>query len=331
MLFILQTSFSYYSAMDTKAKIFTATGKPETIQLSTGAYVIECWGAQGGTGMKNAELINEGGRGAYTSGILQINGSQILHLYVGTKGGNGNATKNTMALGGWNGGGKSGADTYDNDGSGGGGGATDIRLVSGEWNSKSSLVSRIMVAAGGSGSAFDTKGAPGGLLTGYIASSTSTYQDAPESSNLGFGEDGENHSHVPSSGAGGGYFGGLKSKPQSGNYYLSVSSSGTSYVSGFPGCKSVDENGEKTESPVHYSKLEFLHPYIFDGFAKFLSPSGVLESGHEGDGAIKIAPLEGTIQGITYVNRTYCINKRITQRCSQNMKYSASFILILSL
>ena len=275
---------------------FDATGEPENISLSPGTYRFECWGAQGGSGMTDGIIKTVGGKGAYASGIIQINERKTFYLYVGTKGENGNKTINTYASGGWNGGGKGGADTRENDGSGGGGGATDIRLVYGSWNSKSSLVSRIIVAAGGSGSAYDTNGAPGGMLTGYAASSTTTYKEVSESSNLGVGDNGENNMIVPSSGAGGGYFGGIKGTLRNNEpYYTCVSSSGTSYVSGFPGCQSVDENGAKTDSSIHYSKLKFLFPLIQDGFSSFLSPKGALEKGHEGNGSIKITRIKGLL------------------------------------
>ena len=297
-------------------KIFEATGQSESITLSTGTYKFECWGAQGGSGLNNAKALTEGGKGSYASGVLQINGTQTFYIYVGTKGGNGSATKNTVALGGWNGGGNSGADTNDDDCSGGGGGATDIRLVDGSWNSQNSLVSRIIVAAGGSGSAYNTNGAPGGMLTGYIATSvttyvdgspTTSYKDASEYFNLGVGDDGINDISVPSSGAGGGYFGGKKSTPHSSLFYKCVSSSGTSYVSGFPGCKSVDENGAKTENSIHYSNIEFLFPSIQDGLSRFLNAHGTLETGHEGNGTIKIT----RIDGFSYSNKRSCINKAV--------------------
>ena len=44
-----------------------------SITLSPGKYKFECWGAQGGTGLTNGEKLYEGGKGAYTSGIILLN------------------------------------------------------------------------------------------------------------------------------------------------------------------------------------------------------------------------------------------------------------------
>lgn len=90
---------------------------------AVGYYKFECWGAQGSGGPNT-------GRGGYTSGVKRLNEGDTFYIYVG-----GNQGKQ-----GWNGGGIS-LDNYYT-----GGGATDIRLVSGEWNDEEGLRSRIMVA-----------------------------------------------------------------------------------------------------------------------------------------------------------------------------------------
>lgn len=90
---------------------------------AVGYYKFECWGAQGSGGPNT-------GRGGYTSGVKRLNAGDTFYIYVG-----GNQGKQ-----GWNGGGIS-LDNYYT-----GGGATDIRLVPGEWNNEEGLRSRIMVA-----------------------------------------------------------------------------------------------------------------------------------------------------------------------------------------
>ena len=155
-------------------KIFQ-TPEKYRVTLNQGYYRFQCWGAQGGSGCKNGEYVSHGGPGAYVSGYITINTTTTIYCYVGGKGGNGSPKPNTAADGGFNGGGKGGMDLNDDDGSGGGGGATDIRLIDGDINDEDSLKSRIIVAAGGSGSAYFSWGAPGGDLKGYLKTSDSLY------------------------------------------------------------------------------------------------------------------------------------------------------------
>lgn len=128
-----------------KTWTFSYTGHSETFTSKCeGNYRIELWGAQGGNSAT-------GGKGAYTAGTITL-GEESLFIYVGGHG---------YGHGGYNGGGSpstfSGFE---------GGGSTDIRKDS------NNLYSRIMVAAGGSGSSTggDTvwnNGVPGGGLIGY--------------------------------------------------------------------------------------------------------------------------------------------------------------------
>ena len=83
----------------------------------------------------------------------------------------GGAGANHPDAGPWNGGGDGFADRDDagnvvSEGNGRpGGGATDFRLMSGAWNSSTSLNSRIMVAAGGGGATNYGISAVGGPTT----------------------------------------------------------------------------------------------------------------------------------------------------------------------
>ncbi len=92
----------------------------------TGWYRIELWGTQGG---------ESGGLGAYTSGVIRLTEGDKLYFYVG---------KQEV--------GRQGAET-------------DVRIVSGNYNSYASYQTRIMVAAGG-GIGED---ADGGTLYGYTS------------------------------------------------------------------------------------------------------------------------------------------------------------------
>ena len=105
-----------------------------------GYYKIECWGAQGGT-----YQYAVGGKGAYTKGIIKLSKGEKLYVYVGECY---NGARETMC---YNGGGSGSYASLGNTTNTNGGGATDIRLINGNWNNFNSLKSRIMVAAGGGG------------------------------------------------------------------------------------------------------------------------------------------------------------------------------------
>ncbi|MBQ8131470.1 MAG: hypothetical protein IJ193_03175, partial [Bacilli bacterium] len=124
-----------------------------------GTYKIELWGAQGGN---VGSLI--GALGGYTSGTIQLDRNKKLYLYVGEHPA---AIEDRYSF---NGGGRGTVATANNTTkAGGGGGATDIRLEKDDWNSFSSLKSRIMIASGGSGfTRWDSRSIPGGEAGGLI-------------------------------------------------------------------------------------------------------------------------------------------------------------------
>jgi len=76
----IEEELNRYSKTDTSFKASTAS-TPEAQEYivptgQSGWYRIELWGAQGG---------NNGGLGAYTSGIIKLNEGDILYFYVGKK------------------------------------------------------------------------------------------------------------------------------------------------------------------------------------------------------------------------------------------------------
>ena len=127
----------------------------------SGTYMLEAWGADGGTawGYSSDYISLNGGRGAYTKGNITLEAGDIIYVYVGGRGTNGTAIStltNYVTQGGWNGGGNGRQDGDKTDCGAGGGGATDFRIVQGSsngsgWDNSSSLQSRIMVASGGGG------------------------------------------------------------------------------------------------------------------------------------------------------------------------------------
>ena len=275
-----------------------------SVTLKKGLYHFECWGAQGGTGCMNGNNVYHGGKGAYTSGFIVLNSSTKFYIYVGTKGNDGICSKNNKAIGGENGGGNSGIETADDDCSGGGGGASDIRLVGGNWNDLESLKNRIMVAAGGSGSAFNAYGAPGGSINGLKPNKNAQYSyidsDTSQTNGnaFGIGCQGIDSNLQPSSGGGGGYYGGTNGIVDSSsnmNGHLSVSSSGSSFVSGFPDCIAIkntdDDTIEAADSNIHYSGAFFSNPIIISGDKYIPLPDGTYGIGNPNDGYVKITLL----------------------------------------
>lgn len=92
-----------------------------------GLYKVELWGASGGDGHYNTDgtgAVVAGGKGAYTSGIIQVPSDSNLQLFIGGHGGN-----NVLATAGTAGynGGSVGGRAYQ--GGAGGGGATDLRAM----------------------------------------------------------------------------------------------------------------------------------------------------------------------------------------------------------
>jgi len=125
---------------------------------ANGIYELEAWGASGGGATSNSRK----GYGGYTAGEIKLLQNDTLYIYLGEHG-NIDLVENPATF---NGGGlgKSGhtkhsdalcADPDDIEyieyKTGSGGGASDFRLISGNWNDTNSLESRILVAGGGGG------------------------------------------------------------------------------------------------------------------------------------------------------------------------------------
>ncbi|MDB0402438.1 hypothetical protein C4U10_05525, partial [Clostridioides difficile] len=110
---------------------FKAEAQP--ITLKAGKYKLECWGAHGKVWGGDSQSS-----GGYSYGELTLKKETTLYVYTGATGSSNKYEKFTF-----NGGGLG----VNN----GGGGATDIRLVNGDWNNEQGLLSRIIVAGGGGG------------------------------------------------------------------------------------------------------------------------------------------------------------------------------------
>ena len=108
--------------------------KAEELELDKGEYLLEVWGASGGTYNPSKAL---GGAGGYARGKLTVKEKTKVFVHVGSQGSN---TSRGEGSQGCNGGGYSGSSSGKS-----GGGATDIRL------NNDSLYARIIVAGGRAG------------------------------------------------------------------------------------------------------------------------------------------------------------------------------------
>lgn len=216
-----------------------------------GSYTLEAWGASGG-----GHTASMTGQGGYTKGTVDLKAGQKLYIYVGQQGqyirGTGEDTAHTgtkPAPATFNGGGDGGT-TMGNWGyhiGGAGGGATDFRLVNGDWNNGASLQSRILVAGGGGGcgcASNHNAGNGGGLTGAGTRNATGTYAGAATSGGsqhaggTGVGKYTERRSGgfgvgasaaQCAAGGGGGYYGG-------GSEYTAGGAGGSSFVTGYAGC-----------------------------------------------------------------------------------------------
>lgn len=210
--------------------------------LPPGRYKITCYGAQGGWSHCGGSYGNAGGKGALVSGYINV--TEKDQMFFAIVGGMGGSSPKGSSGGGYNGGGFGGwckkfkrglRKKQRSNGPGGGGGATEIRITSND------LSNRIIVAAGGSGASYNIQGAPGGNLTGFNSYGPSDRTTQTSGNENGIGSGGNNAKWFPSSGAGGGYRGGSGGYASDSNAAVAVSDSGSSYISGFPGCKNHPE------------------------------------------------------------------------------------------
>lgn len=302
---------------------FNYTGNPQTFTASaSGCYRIELWGAMGGS-YSNAY---KGGAGGYVSGVIHLNQNDALYVYLGGAGIGGGV--HTPRAGGYNGGGNATSDGDRNTRQASGAGASDVRLVGGNWDNALSLSSRIIVAGGGGGgtgnAAVSTSltygGAGGGLIginsgtsregkwSGYGTGGTQTKGGSPNDvTTVQFGTFGKG-SNSTYSGGGSGYYGGGSSMSAGG---------GSSYISGHTGSVAITSAANQTPKSgcatsttdnscsIHYSGKIFLNTKMIDGTGyAWTNVKGALElmpnptsgtyasgTGHPGNGAAKITYL----------------------------------------
>ena len=248
------------------ARLFSFKGSTESFTVPVdGTYTLECWGAGPSKGGKS--------EGDY---LAQKN--QILYICVGGEGtdATGPQGKSGIGLGGYNGGGNGGWSPGYTMG-GGGSGATHICLQDGLLKDLKTAYDNnqlLMVAGGQGGSIGSANGPYGGGIEGGKPSSWSgvVWPAATQSSGYAFGtgQKGRNGTRYTngggegSGGSGGGLYGGYA--PQhTGTNSNSSGGGGSGYVN-----------------------ANLVTGKTIAGNESFLSPSGVLETGHAGNGAARI-------------------------------------------
>ena len=274
---------------------------PYVLELSPGAYKFECWGSKGGGWSGN--LKSKPGLGAYTAGTIFLSKSSTFYVYIGTTGlfnaANIEETQSAYGVP---------------------GAATDVRLnYSDDWFDTRSLLSRIMVAAGGGGAEWaGSIGGNGGDIEGgeSISSLTDVSTEAHEEKCPGanqtsgsvcpsyeletthktyystpgtFGISGiPDISNSGSYGGfgGSGYYGGTSYD------YVYAGSGGSSFVSGHKQCnavKDVIETIEHSGDSVHYSGYVFNDPLMIPGNTTMPDPKvPTHEEKYNGTGAFRI-------------------------------------------
>lgn len=268
-------------------KEYDYTGEPILVTLNAGRYKLEVWGAQGGY----RSSASYAGKGGYSVGTLTLTERTNLFVRVG---GSGNTS-------GFNGGGK--RNSYP-----GGGGASDIRIGSDDVNH------RVIVAGGGGSDGGTSKpGKYGGGLAGgdvgasssangygtggyggtqngnsggsnWIAQeqSTSASDISDAYSGFGFGGNGVNKSGGFGGAGGGGWYGGTGRVPDGSGDDDGGGAGGSGFV----------WTGENAPDGFGLTEAYYLKDAeTIDGSKVFDAPDGTSETGHSGNGYVRITPI----------------------------------------
>ena len=272
---------------ETIAGEFQYTGGVQTFTAPVdGYYMIEVWGAQGGDSIANSKVVGTGLAGGYSKGNVYLTAGQTIYISIGGKGGAPALYKDS--IGGWNGGGNSTHDHGDDEVAGAGGGATSVQLTlrgDGQlYNYKNNQEDVIIVAGGGSGSAWENSsyggtggGVEGGTAGPVAANQTSGYDfGIGESAVWGSNWSANYYSNgIP--GGGGGWYGG---RIQTGSY--ATAGGGSGYIGGV-------KNGSMANG---IRKGNGLVKIVYSGTEEFSTPTS---QSFDFTGAVQefIVPLSG--------------------------------------
>lgn len=257
---------------------FSYTGSVQTATLDPGKYILECWGAQGGSYSSYS-----GGAGGYSIGTITLSQRTNLYIYVG--GQPATQTSTGATSGGFNGGGAGCSRTYSYSTYGqGGGGASDIRI------GQDSFYARVIVAGGGGGSSsedsFTTKyggGTSGGSsASGYGATQTSAGTNGLFGQGGAATTSGTNYNYGSGGGGGGFYGGGACSSYSDSTNYRTYNGGGSGYVYTSSTAKNYPQ-GCLLNSSYYLTDAQTIA-----GNQAFTSPEGTSETGHSGNGFCRI-------------------------------------------
>lgn len=251
------------------ARLFEYKGSTESFTVPVdGTYTLECWGAG----------ENQGGK---SQGDYQAPKNQVLYICVGGKGTEGDRV--SIGIGGYNGGGNGGTAVINEKGQplkrgDGGSGATHICLKNGVLKDLKTAYenNQLLMVAGGQGGAQYPKGTGlfgGGTEGGKPTNKAGkTFGAATQSIGYAFGQGqtgrngikGTQNGGEGNGGGGGGLYGGY-APTNTGNLTNCPGGGGSGYVN------AILVDGK-----------------TIAGNQSFLSPSGVSETGHAGNGAALI-------------------------------------------
>ena len=265
----------------------TLNSYEEFVVPENGYYTVELWGSSS---------YPTSGKGAYTKGDIFLEKGTKLYIYLG-----GNY--------GYNGGGSSRNGTVF------GGGATDVRIVGGNWDNEVGLRSRIMVAAGGgSYGRSDFVGTNGGTLTssdstnGNGSGGTGATQIAAGSYRASFGKggDGSNANGGYGGAGGGGYYGGGGANTDTSGDDDKGGAGGSSYISGHFGSIALASSADNSpkniaaswiEDSYHYSGHKFINTVMKSGgesMPSYYGSSNITGNPTSGHARITIKTLQQT-------------------------------------
>lgn len=304
---------------------FSYTGSVQTVTLAPGEYKLECWGASGGDAANATYNGGTGGKGGYSSGMLKISSTSKYHIIVGGQGQSYNTSLNKKyaGAGGFGGGGAGGAAWMSGNVSGGAGGGG----LSGIFKSTTYNGNEIIIAGGGGGgggsaSADDSdhyhgsNGGAGGGLTGKdgvynlcgtmsISHKNSSYVGRGGTQAAGGAATNQNSIAGGKlyGGGGGGYSAGASgnSTTLSGGAAQTSSNSSSSAGGsgggggGYYGGSGGGQYGQGAGGGSGYINPVLKNSNLIAGDQSFLAPSGSTETGHSGNGHVKITKLSDVI------------------------------------
>lgn len=306
----IEEDLNRFSKTETSFKpIGTDITSQEYIVPASGWYKIELWGSQG---------AGNGGKGAYTGGIIELTEGDKLYFYVGQKR------------------------------SSGGGYASEVRAIGGNYTDFTSYETTIMVAAGGG----INSTAAGGTLYGYndkmnsfggFIKSQGTTKDF---SLLPLNETGNNTNNtlvgfdknyevstatnpqtnitvpspIGSNGGGDGYF------PSN-----NASTGGTSFIAGYAGSYGIKKGKTTINSKVDYHEHTYsesetvgTYSYIEEMSGEYYFHDGVMIPGvNEGDGFARIERVKPRTESSTVLTRknTKLDSVRYIRSCTDNASW----------